>query len=73
MTQAQTDFVRWGASHFHILNVVPNPCDYRVEIIFSSEPSFHEFERGAHISEAWQKTKDCGVQTKYKLVLIQFL
>jgi len=75
MTQAQTDFVRWGASHFHILNVVPNPCDYRVEIIFSSEPSFHEFEsdQGAHISEAWQKTKDCAVQTKYKLVLIQFL
>ena len=75
MTQAQTDFVRWGASHFHILNVVPNPCDYRVEIIFSSEPSFHEFEsdQGAQISAAWQKTKDCAVQTKYKLVLIQFL
>jgi MFS family permease len=44
VARAQTDFVRWGASHFRILNVVSNPCDYRIEIIFSSEVRFREFE-----------------------------
>ena len=75
VTQAQTDFVRLGASHFRILNVVSNPCDYRVEIIFSSEPRFREFEsdQGDKISEAWKQTKECAVQTEYELALIHYL
>ena len=54
LTQTQRDFVRWGASDFRVLNVVSKPCDYRVEIIFFSEPRFREFEsdQGAKVSEA---------------------
>jgi hypothetical protein len=74
VTQAQTDFVRWGASHFRILNVVSNPCDYRVEIIFSSELGFREFEsdQGGKVFEAWKQTKDRAVQTEYALALIHY-
>jgi hypothetical protein len=72
VTQAQRDFVRWGAFDFRILSVVSNPCEYRVEVIFSSTPLFREFEsdQGAKVSEAWKQTKDCAVQTGYALALI---
>ena len=74
VTQAQTDFVRFGASRFRILHVVSNPCEYRVEIIFASEPKFREFESddGAIISAAWKQTKDCAVQTEYGIALIHY-
>jgi hypothetical protein len=74
VARAQTDFVRWGASHFRILNVVSNPCDYRIEIIFSSEVRFREFEidQGAKVSDAWKQSKDCAVQTEYELALIHY-
>ena len=73
--QAQMDFARFGASRFRILRVVSNPCEYRVEIIFASEPKFREFEKideGAIISEAWKQTKDCAVQTEYGIALIHY-
>ena len=75
VTQAQRDFLRWGAAHFQILNLMPNPCDYRIEIIFSSEPRFREFDngQGEEISQAWKKTKECAVQTEYKLALMHYL
>ena len=74
VTQAQTDFIRFGASRFRILQVVSNSCEYRVEIIFASEPKFREFESddGAIISEAWKQTKDCAVQTEYGIALIHY-
>ena len=51
-----------------------NPCEYRVEIIFASEPKFREFESddGAIISAAWKQTKDCAVQTEYGIALIHY-
>ena len=54
---------------------MPNPCDYRIEIIFSSEPRFREFDngQGEEISQAWKKTKECAVQTEYKLALMHYL
>jgi MFS family permease len=75
VTQAQADFMRSGKSHFRIFNVVANPCEYCVEIIFSSESSFREFEcgQGTMISEAWRQTKECAVQTEHKVALIRYL
>jgi MFS family permease len=72
---AQADFIRSGGSHFRIFNVVSNPCEYCVEIIFSSEFRFREFEcgQGAMISEAWRQTKECAVQTEYQVALIHYL
>ena len=75
LTHAQADFIRSGKSHFRIFNVVANPFEYCVEIIFSSESSFREFEcgQGAMISEAWRQTKECAVQAEYKVALIHQL
>ena len=72
---AQADFIRSGESHFRIFKVVSNPCEYCVEIIFSSESRFREFEfgQGAMISEAWRQTKECAVQTEYRVALIHYL
>jgi hypothetical protein len=46
VTHAQADFIRSGASHFRIFNVMAKPCEYCVEMIFSSDSSFREFECG---------------------------
>ncbi len=72
VTLARADFIRSDKSHFRIFNVVGSPCEYCVEIIFSSESSFREFEcgQGAIVSEAWRRTKECAVQTAYQVTLI---
>jgi hypothetical protein len=70
VTQAQRDFVRWGASDFRVLSVVSNPCEYRAEIIFSSKSRFREFESEGNvlqqIGRQWtiSRNKSCSILDK---------
>ena len=75
VTQAQTRFSFDGA---HLISESLTLCPTRATIasrssFLPSPGSVNSIsDQGAKVSEAWKQTKECAVQTEYKLALIHY-